>query len=98
MELAKLFVQIMMIVITIAGIGGYAAMNIFYYRKSKKMSRKLKKTVIITKLLLALALVCLAFVLNVHFNEGAQTENIIIVLLAVIYLVEQMDFLLKIDN
>ncbi len=98
MELAKLFVQIMMIVITIAGIGGYAAMNIFYYRKSKKMSQKLKKTVIIAKLFLAAALVCLAFVLIVHFSAGAQIENVIIALLAGIYLVEQMDFLLKVDD
>lgn len=98
MELAKLFIQIMMIVITIAGIGGYATMNIFYYRKSKKMSQKLEKTVIIIKLFLALALACLAFVLNVHFSEGAQIENIIIILLAGLYFTEQLDFLLKVDD
>lgn len=95
MELAKSIIQIIIIVIVIAGLCGYAAMTIFFHRNGKKMNEKQKKTVVIAKLILSMALICLAIVLNVM---EAQKENLIIILLAGIYYAEQIDFLLKVQD
>jgi len=98
MELAKLIIQIIMIVIAILGIGGYMTMTVLFHRNGKKMNQKQKNTVVIAKLLLAAVLVCLAIVLNVLYATEISEESLIIILLASLYFAEQVDFLLKVDD